>query len=286
VGDRILSFDLTSYLHRVGFEGGARNDLATLQQLVFRHALAIPFENLDAWLGLPVTLDPESVFDKLVRRGRGGWCFEQNLLLGNALREIGFDVSDFGGRVVWGRAADSVAARTHRLLQVHSEGRRWLADVGFGALTPTGVLDLDSDAAQSTPHELFRLRRLGAVGSHIAENLLEAQFQGQWLPMYRFDPVPQQAIDFEAANYHLSTDPQSRFVRWLVVTKPTRDARPVLRDRDLVIHGRASSSEPRRLSDAAQLREVLEGTFGLDLTGLDGLEARHARAERDARASI
>lgn len=269
--------DLAAYFDRIGYDGPRTANAAVLEAIAHRHALSIPFENLDAWLGLPVSLEPDAVFDKLVIRRRGGWCFEQNLLLGNVLRELGYDVTDLGGRVVWGRTADAISARTHRLLRVRCDGREWLADAGFGGLTPTGVLDLNSVDEQPTPHEPFRLRRLPPGSAGVQETLLEALVRGEWLPMYRFDLQPQQPVDFEPANYQLSTDPQSRFVKGLVVTRPTATSRPVLRDLDLIVYSAQGASEPRALRKLAELRQVLEQMFGLDLTGLDGLEARFER---------
>jgi len=72
------ALDLASYLRRIGFQGEARADADTLRQLVRLHAQAIPFENLDAFTGRAVSLDPAAVADKLLRRGRGGWCFVGN----------------------------------------------------------------------------------------------------------------------------------------------------------------------------------------------------------------
>ena len=81
---------LSRYLHRVGFSGSLRSSPSTLAELLRCHVLSVPFENLDVQLGIPVTMDAEAAFDKIVERGRGGWCYEQNGLFGWALSEIGF----------------------------------------------------------------------------------------------------------------------------------------------------------------------------------------------------
>jgi N-hydroxyarylamine O-acetyltransferase len=151
-------FALAGYFHRIGYAGPAAVSRGVLADLVLHHARAIAFENIDAFLGRRVSLDIDAVVAKLVNDGRGGWCFEQNLLLGEALRALGFSVTDLAARVVWGRAADAVAARTHRVLLVHVDGQDLLVDVGFGGQTLTGVLELDNESAQPTPHEPFRLR--------------------------------------------------------------------------------------------------------------------------------
>ncbi|MFO1503747.1 MAG: arylamine N-acetyltransferase [Steroidobacteraceae bacterium] len=259
--------ELTGYLQHIGFAGTPRADLATLRAVVLGHTLSIPFENLDALTGRRVSLDPDDVQRKLLLQRRGGWCFEQNLLLGEALRALGFEAVDLAGRVVWGRAADALAARTHRLLKVRIEGRDYIVDAGFGGQTLTGVLDLHSEEAQSTPHEPFRLRRLGD------EFLMESQLAGEWRPMFRFDLHPQQPIDFEAANFQLVHDPASHFTQGLRVSRVTPEGRHVLGGFDLAFHALGGGTRRETLPDTAAVLHSLREVFGIDTSGLPDLAA-------------
>ena len=266
-------FDLGDYLRRIGFSGEARADVATLRELVRLHAQAIPFENLDAFTGRAVRLDDAAVADKLLRRGRGGWCFEQNLLLGNALRALGFAVTDLAARVVWNRPADAPTARTHRLLQVSAGGREWLADAGFGGQTLTGLLDMHSTEAQPTPHEPFRLRALGD------EQVLESQIRGEWLPLFRFNLQPQLPVDFEAANFQLAHDPASHFTQGITVSQATAAGRHVLRGHplqgiEMVFHARGGESRRVGLATVAEIMQALREVFRLPVEELPDLEAR------------
>ncbi len=251
--------DLSAYFARIGYTGARAPTRDTLAAVVARHALAIPFENIDAFIGRRISLDAAAVEDKLVRRGRGGWCFEQNLLLGEALRAMGFDVTDFAGRVVWGRGADALAPRTHRLLRVRVEDQEWLADVGFGGQMLAGILDLRSDLAQRDSHAQFRLSRLGG------ERLLATLVRGEWLPMYRFDEQPQLPVDFEAANFQLVHDPASHFTQRLVVSNLSAAGRHVLRGGELVWHDNAGSTTRREIGDATGTTTVLREVFGLNI---------------------
>jgi N-hydroxyarylamine O-acetyltransferase len=265
--------DLPAYLRRIGFSGAAGTDLATLRQLAQRHPQSIAFENLDAFSGRAVSLVAQDVERKLVVEGRGGWCFEQNLLLGNALRALGFTVVDLAARVIWNRPLDALTARTHRLLLVEADGRQWLMDAGFGGQTLTGVLELDNDEPQSTPHEAFRLRRLGV------ERLLESQIRGEWLPLYRYDLQPQLAVDFEAANYHLAHDPASHFSHAVTVSRISIVGRHVLRGHPLhgvelgflALHG---ESQRRELRETAEILQILREVFDLPVDGLPRLRER------------
>lgn len=283
--------DLPAYLSRIGFAGTARADMATLRQIARLHPQSIVFENLDAFTGRAVSLVPEDVERKLVQQHRGGWCFEHNLLLGNALRALGFPVVDLAARVVWNRPVDALVARTHRLLLVEVEGRAWLVDGGFGGQTLTGVLDADSDAPQQTPHEPFRLRRLDG------QQVLESQIRDEWLPLCRFDRQPQLPIDFEAANYQLAHDPASHFTFATTVSRTAADGRHVLRGNpqhgvEMVFHPLNGDSQRRELRSTDEILRILEQVFDLPLDALPGLRerfdlllARHAEAQRNTPAT-
>jgi N-hydroxyarylamine O-acetyltransferase len=250
--------DPEAYLRRIGYSGRRDPHVDVLSGIVRQHAFAIAFENLDAFLGRRVSLVPDEVERKLVHDGRGGWCFEQNLLLGEALRALGFDVTDLAGRVLWNRAPGAVPPRTHRALLVRIDGRCWLADVGFGGQTLTGVLDMDRDDAQQTTHEPFRLLRDGA------ERVLESRVQGEWKAMFRFDLQPHLPVDFEAANYQLAHDPASHFTQVLIVSRVSATGRHVLHGRELAFHDLHGGTTRRELT-AADVILALREPFGLRL---------------------
>jgi N-hydroxyarylamine O-acetyltransferase len=258
---------------RWGIAGdSAGSALRTLRQLVLRLWLAIPFERLYPFRGVPVSLDLQDVQRKLVHDRRGGWCFEHNLLLGEALRAVGFTVHDLAARVLWGRAAAARTPRTHRLLEVEAGGRQWLVDTGFGGQTPTGILDLAGREPQPTPHESFLLQEL--EGDLLLQALpTGASDRETWRPLYRFDRAPQWPVDFEAANFQLARDPQSPFTTQISVARPTQDGRWSLRNRELTWRGLDGREERRVIADAGALLETLERVFGIDATGL-GLERR------------
>src|SRR5262249_34209313 len=112
----VTVIDLDAYFRRVGYDGPPAPTLETLRALPALHAAAITFENLNQLMGRPVSVDLAVVQEKILPGGRGGWCFEQNLLFGEALRAIGFPVIDLAARVIWGEAEDAITRRSHRVL--------------------------------------------------------------------------------------------------------------------------------------------------------------------------
>lgn len=122
---------LHAYFNRIGFDGAPRVDLDTLVRIHRGHAFHIPYENLDVQLGRDVTRDPQAAFSKIVERGRGGWCYEMNGLLGMALDRIGFKVRRLAGAVLRETRGDA-AVGNHLVLLIDLGGETWLCDVGFG----------------------------------------------------------------------------------------------------------------------------------------------------------
>jgi N-hydroxyarylamine O-acetyltransferase len=244
--------DLDRYCARIGYDGPRQPSLEVLRRLHQRHAEAIPFENLNPLLRLPVPLDQASLERKMLGEGRGGWCFEQNWLFRRALEAMGFEVRGRAARVTWGAPEGRVGARSHMVLEVSIGGRAWLADVGFGGVTLTGPLDFDIREPQPTPHEDFRLD-LMADGDYVLNVRLE-----QWAPMFRFRREDQLLPDYEQASFYLCNHPDSHFLKQLVAARPFPGGRFGLRDNMLTVHRPGQPVERRLLTSVAQLRDALE----------------------------
>lgn len=247
--------DLDAYLKRIGHAPVVAPTLPALRTMAAAHVAAIAFENLDPFLGVPVDLDLQAIQRKLVAGGRGGYCFEHNLLFGAALRAIGFEVTNLAARVLWGRPDDAITARSHMLLRVDLDGRARIVDIGFGGMTLTGVLELEADVTQATPHEPFRLVRMDD------DWMMQARVRDSWKTLYRFDLQPQYPIDYRATNYYLSTHPESHFVSGLSVARAAPGRRLALRNREFAVHAAGGGTERRTLADAAQIRDVLRDEF-------------------------
>ncbi|NIY46369.1 arylamine N-acetyltransferase family protein [Cedecea colo] len=249
-----MAFDLNAYFARIHFMGDYAPDLHTLRQLHLLQPCAIPFENLDVLLGRRILLDDESVFEKLVTAGRGGYCYEQNALLRRALLEIGFQVEDLAARVLIARP-ERMPARTHRLQLVTVAQERWLADVGFGGKTLTAPLRFVLDSEQTTPHGVYRLTRLEE------DYLLSLREEDEWLPLYRFDLQRQYAVDFDVANHYVATWPESHFRHHLMLCLHVFGGSTItLNNRQLTVGGKK-----QELAGAAAVYQALQSRFGLRL---------------------
>lgn len=259
---------LSAYFARIGFHGARSPTLATLNALQALHPRAIPFENLDVLLQRPIELSSSAVFDKLVRRARGGYCFEHNRLLADVLGALGFSFTPLIARVQWGDVgAASPRPRSHMLLRVQIDDRAWFADVGFGGCVLTAPLEDVLDRPQATPHERFRVVALGA------ERQLQVELQGEFRPVYRFDLTPQLPIDYEVANHFTSTHPSSHFKQRLMVARVDEGTRHTLVDNAYASHSTHGTTERRVIREPGELRQLLAQTFGIDLPSGPELDA-------------
>lgn len=260
-----MPLDLGAYFDRINYRGAAEPTVEVLQDLMTAHTGSIPFENLDPLMGVPVDdLGPEALTDKLVYRRRGGYCYEQNGLMGYVLTEIGFRVRRLAGRVVWMQPPDApLGAQTHTVLAVTFPGSQgsFLVDVGFGGQTLTSPIRLQTGNAQQTTHEPYRLNDRGDG------LVLQALVRNEWQPLYIFGTQTVPQVDLTVGSWYVSTHPSSIFVTGLMVALTTDDARYNLAGRNLTIH-RADGSEKIRLGDAAAVIDVLGERFGLDVAGV------------------
>ena len=260
-------FDLDAYCRRIGFTGERKPTIETLRAIHLLHPCAIPFENLDVVLRRGVQLDAASLQKKMVQGGRGGYCFEQNVLLSFALTALGFKVTYLTGRVRYGVPEGVATPLTHMLLKVDLDGGPYLVDVGFGGNTMTAPLRLHEPAEQATPHDPFRLSPSGGG------ILVEAKIRGVRTPLYSFTLEPQHQPDIELGNWFMSTHPKSRFAEELVLARVTPEGRLALNNNQLAIHRLNATSERRVLQTETEMREALTGLFGLTLPDDPGLGA-------------
>ncbi|MEI9804381.1 MAG: arylamine N-acetyltransferase [Pseudolabrys sp.] len=263
--------DLAAYFLRIGYDGAPTPTLATLKELHRLQPQAIAFENLDPLLGRPAKLDAPSLERKILHGGRGGYCYEQNLLFAQALRSIGFTVTELAARVLWNVPPGTHTPRVHMLLAVDIDGQRYLTDAGFGGNVMTGPLLLDSTDEQATPHEPFQVLRDGD------RYVLQFKLRDAWVKLYRFDLSEQLMPDHEQGNWFVSTHPQSIFVNGLLAARAEPDRRYALSNNVLSVHVLNGATEKQTLKSVAEMRDALTDLFKLRLAGLDGLDAALSR---------
>jgi N-hydroxyarylamine O-acetyltransferase len=235
-------------LAHIGLDAPPPPDRAGLFAVHRAYLERVPYEDLAVQLGECGPLDERALTTRVLS-GRGGYCFELNTVLAALLRGLGFRVTHHQA-VVRGEGPTN-----HMALVVDLGGERWLADAGLGE----GFLDplpLREGAHAIGPFTYTLTREPGGtwwMGQH------------RWgsVSGFRMAPEPSPVAAFEPHHRRLSGDPDSSFVRTLVVQRPRPDRIVSLRARTLSEAGPGIDNR-RVVADAAEFAGVL-GEFGITL---------------------
>jgi len=248
--------DVDAYLRRIGYDGPREPSTATLRQLHRRHLFAVPFENLDIPLGTPIVLDVDRLFDKIVVRQRGGFCYELNGLFCELLRALGFNVQMLSARVRrehggFGPEFD------HMLLQVQLD-EPWLVDVGFGDSFVDPIVFHAGGADQVSGH------RYTVLPIDDEWQLLREDGKDR-VPLYAFRDLPHELNEYREMCLHHQNSPASHFTRNWICSRATPDGRITIVNMRLIVT-RGTEREERQLSSQEELRRCLDDLLGVRLS--------------------
>lgn len=245
--------DLKAYFDRIGYVGTPRADLATLTELHRLHLYAIPYENFDVQLRRPMTIASDAAFEKIVRQGRGGWCYEMNGLFGAVLEAIGFAVTPMAGSVARGERDRPLG--NHLVLRVDLD-RPYIADVGFG-----------DGLREPAPMAFGPLHCAGY------DFRLEALEDG-WLRFHNHEAGGAPFFDFEDRRADpaqlaetcqwLATSPDSIFLQTALCFRHASEGIRVMLGR-VFRRVRPGEKRDRLIGSADEFVAVLAREFGLDL---------------------
>lgn len=261
---KALEIDVETYLKRLGLEK-EEPELKYLRKLHYAHIHKIPFENLDIHYQRKVQLDYKKIFDKIVRKRRGGFCYELNGLFYHLLYHLGFECY-----VVSAQMKNESGAFDkpygHMAIIVTMGKEDYLIDVGFGnsfsypKLIRTGVVQMDYTTywrLEKDPDENFLLQY-----SSNASN-----FETKYL----FHLDEKQIIQFmEMCEYH-QTSEKSPFTQGKLITIKTEEGRVTLTDKKLKILSLSETEELPILNEDEFLSK-LEQYFGITYQQLSPIQ--------------
>lgn len=253
---------LDSFLERIAYVGPIGRDSDTLRHLHRAWRRRVPYENLDIQLGAPISLEPEDLLDKIVRRRRGGYCFEQNGALAILLKSAGFEVTLAEGAVQREQRGES-AWGNHNVLIVDLDGQRWIADAGIG----DGFID-PLPLREGTYTEQGREFRLERLESDLWRF---HHHPGASISSYDYRLDPRELTDFAGRSHEFSTDPASTYVNILMAARPDATGTRLLLSRT-VRHLGVERGAPHVISSLDEFVDVLARQFLIPIDEL-GTEA-------------
>lgn len=222
--------DIETYLERIGYTGGREPNAENLEALVKAHRFTVPYESLDLWRQRHTTLETEAIYDKIVTRHRGGYCFELNGLFAWLLRQLGYNVREYFGRWLLGEEM-AVPKRRHRVVCVAlPNGPNKIVDAGIGMPFVISPLDFVFDVPQPRDGKVYRI-----VKDLVLTCVVQAKKRdGSWVSLFSFDTAPQLPVDFAYAHWWCATHPESSFRQkmWVFLPQPDGGSRSIALEPD------------------------------------------------------
>ena len=246
---------VVAYLNRVGLAAPVACDAAGLRTLHRAHQLAVPFENLSIHLGEPVSLDEPDLIGKIVRRRRGGFCYELNGAFALLLEALGAQVSRVAARVYGEAGLGPPFDHLALIVRPAGGGPSWLADVGFGSHSDFPLL-LDRRDDQDDPAGRFRLADAGAGDIDVLKD-------GK--PQYRIETRERSLADCIPTCWWQQTSPLSHFTRSTICSRLTPGGRVSISGRTL-IQTQGGTRTEHRLETDDLLLAAYRDHFGIALS--------------------
>jgi N-hydroxyarylamine O-acetyltransferase len=248
--------DIKQYLERINYVGLVNLTFEVLSNLQIMHLMNVPFENLD--IHNNTKIDLTNLFNKIVTRKRGGFCYELNGLFYELLKEIGFTVKMVSARVYDGKK-DYSPEFDHMALIVKIKDDSYLVDVGFGEFSFYPIkIELNKEA--SDPGGIFRIETFNDNYKVIKKKNAD----GKFIPEYIFSEKERQLEEFFArCNYH-QTSNESHFMQKRICSLPTKSGRITLTGDILKITENGEVKE-RKLHNEHEIQQELWNYFGIKL---------------------
>ena len=251
---------ISRFFQRIGMDPQTKIEKTVefLGQVQRQCVLHIAYENLDILENKPLNLAPEALYDKIVIRGRGGYCFELNGLLTHMFREMGFNVSERFARFLRGEA--NIPMRRHRVTIVHMEDGDYLCDIGVGQIAPRLPLKIEEDTIQTQNGETYRFTKDVRHGW-----ILWDLYHGAWREYICFTDEAVFDVDFLQPTFFCEKHPDSPFNKKYILAIKTETGRKSIDGHAYkIFEGEELAHIEENLSEE-QLRALFEQEFYLTL---------------------
>jgi N-hydroxyarylamine O-acetyltransferase len=249
---------IVKYFNRIGLDLDPlclTLDYNLLRILQFAHVTTVPYENLDIIRGIPLSLEPDALYHKIVECRRGGYCFELNGLFGWLIRELGFKTTDCMARFL--RGETGIPMRRHRVIIAETPEGRVLCDVGVGDRAARYALLLEKELVQEQSGELYRFKHEPFFGW-----VLYDYHKGEWERMFAFTEEEQLDIDYVMPSYYCENHPKSIFKAGNMLSLKTATGRKTISDMTYRVFDGETVTETK-IKDDDMLRFILSDVFGI-----------------------
>ena len=248
------------YFNRIGLDLDINNltkDYELLKQIQYAHVTHIPYENLDILDGIPLNLENEALFEKIIVNQRGGYCFEINSLYNWLLQEIGFKTTSYMARYL--RGENDIPMRRHRVIVVELGDKRIMCDAGIGDRAPRYPLILEEELIQEQFGETYKF-----VKDEFYGWVIKDYYKGECGSFFAFTEEVQIDKDYVMPSFYCEKHPDSPFNTKNIVAIKTPNGRKSINDMTFRISDGDDITETE-ITDKTMLNQIFAEHFGIKI---------------------
>lgn len=248
-----------AYFRRIGLPEDTKVEFTGefLRKVQYQHVISVPYENLDILAHRKISLETAELYDKIVLKNRGGYCFEVNALLKAFLVKLGFKVDSYFARYL--RGETTIPVRRHHVLKVETIDGVFVCDVGIGQTAPRFPLLLKEGLVQKQGNETYKFEKDAQLGWVLWE-----MKDGQWNRYFSFTEDAALDIDFIQPSFYCEMHPDSPFNKNIIVAIKTPDGRKAINDHDFkIFRGNELIYIEENCTDD-RILEILKEHFGIE----------------------
>ena len=249
--ETLTAQQVQSYLARLEITEPIANDLTDLNRLLFAQLTHIPFDSLDVWgAGLCPSLKLNDIYEKIVEKGRGGYCFELNTLFRSLLNALDFDAYQTAAFILNPDGTPQPPA--HNVILCNLNGTRYFMDVGYGGPVPFRALELKEGIQEGfllKKEEIWYVYKITKEGQR---------------PLTAFRDVPVTVSELLPLNFYISQRPDSHFRHMIHLSKRNADGSVyAMDDKVFKIHTKKGVTV-RELASIEDVKEIMRNYFVMD----------------------
>ena len=253
--------DPDAYLRRLRMPRPGALNREYLNRLVYAHQRYVVFENLDPFVyHRPVSLGIRDLYEKLIVRGRGGFCFELNALLTQLLRDLGYQAYGCMARIL--RNKDFIPPVLHRGILIRLPEQLYFCDVGYGGPMPPGAIAVEEGAELKARGESYWMERADEIWWTVSR-LTSAALEEKGIQFYT---VPQREVNFLPLSGYCAHSPDSVFTQKLFLNRRTEGGSVNILG-DVFTRVEQGAETKSRIRGREDLLHIIKTEFDIDLSG-------------------
>lgn len=245
------------YLKNIGIKDELKN-LSDVNTLIKKHLHALYFCNIPVLLGEDIELSLDEIVSKMVDQKKGGYCFEHNKLIYEALNYFGFEVQALFGRVLNNQNID--VPKTHRFTLLTYNNEKYLVDAGFSFMSPFSAIKFSDTPTKTIFERDYIIKKVDANNFELAMVRQDGLYT-----LYSFDLANYNEKDFEMGNFYSSKYKNAVFVNNLVLSKITDEKICSLKNNSYHETSKGKKEE-RAITTQEELNAILRDEFDYNIS--------------------